>query len=134
MQWPNGSYCIAKKGPCPEGFDAGSVYWDDENYRNLNYISGTVPDGEYNSNTLIHYCCRMDDEPSNSVVLPSDRPFCLIRTQPQCQEVVNMNVEDIIVRTDDEDDRGDGNKVFGNHPYRAGGKDNSIRYCHYTPL
>ena len=45
VPWPKGSYCIAKKGGCPRGFHAGSIYWDDEDRRNRNSRWGTLPDG-----------------------------------------------------------------------------------------
>lgn len=133
VQWPNGSYCIAKKGVCPEGFDSGSVYWDDENYRNTNYISGTVPDGEYTENTRIDYCCRNDGHPNRAMMLPSDKSFVLIRNHKLCQEVVDMKADRLLLTTDDENDAGDGNRVTGSYPHEAGRRNNSIRYCYYTP-
>ncbi|CAG2229464.1 unnamed protein product [Mytilus edulis] len=56
--WPKGSYCILKKGDCPQGFDIGSIKWDDEDHNNGNGNDGTLPDGSYDGDTTMFYCCR----------------------------------------------------------------------------
>ena len=43
---------------CVPGFSQGSLYWDDEDINNSNEKGGVLPDGVYNTNTKIYYCCR----------------------------------------------------------------------------
>jgi CUB/sushi domain-containing protein len=40
------------------GFSSGYVYWDDEDLNNDNSRGGALPDGTYDKNTRIYYCCR----------------------------------------------------------------------------
>lgn len=42
-----------------QGFAEGYVYWDDEDLPNHNNKGGTLPDGDYDKNTRIYYCCRL---------------------------------------------------------------------------
>lgn len=86
--WPQGRYCIARKGGyCPSGFSSGSVYWDDENSYNANNYTGVLPDGIYNRNTTIYFCCRSDGYYWTPISLPTAVPFYLYRYGLSCQEV-----------------------------------------------
>ena len=59
--WPRGQYCIFRRGgSCPTGFDHGYIFWDDEDEDNNNGVSGSLPDGVYNRDTKIYFCCRND--------------------------------------------------------------------------
>lgn len=40
------------------GFAIGSIFWDDEDKNNANGRGGTLPEGNYDGNTRILYCCR----------------------------------------------------------------------------
>lgn len=40
------------------GFNSGYITWDDEDINNHNEYGGLLPDGVYDSNTKIYYCCR----------------------------------------------------------------------------
>jgi len=40
------------------GFSNGYLYWDDADESNKNTFAGILPDGTYNSNTKIYYCCK----------------------------------------------------------------------------
>lgn len=40
------------------GFNSGSIYWDDEDTSTDNAHGGALPDGSYNDDTRIDYCCR----------------------------------------------------------------------------
>ena len=105
-----GFYCIykAKGSLCPRGMTKGFVLWDDETLRNVNSHSGTLPDGEYNSNTKIKYCCQNMGKWFNPIDLPIRNPFYLLphnsSTLPQCQlvkwtktwlEYIDYDTEDI---------------------------------------
>nr|AIR07876.1 apextrin-like protein 1 [Branchiostoma japonicum] len=130
--WPRGSYCIFKKGGCPRGFQSGEIYWDDEDDDNGNSRSGEVPDGNYDRNTLIKYCCRNDGSANNQISLPNRSPFYLFRYRQGCQKVAGMNVREEFFRWDDEDDDNK-NRRRGAHPYDDGGNSNHrLHYCYYS--
>ena len=61
ISWPKGNYCIFRKGGfCPPRFMEGSIHWDDKDRGNTNSAEGTLPDGRYDHNTQIYFCCRHD--------------------------------------------------------------------------
>ena len=51
------------------------------------FILGTVPDGVYDRNTKIYYCCRDDGHFTTPIVLPTEVPFYLIKKGEHCQQV-----------------------------------------------
>lgn len=129
--WPKGSYCIAKKDTCPEQMSEAYVYWDDEDSDNKNKKSGVLPDGTYDRNTRIQYCCRSDEHPHHEIILPTEKDFFLIRNHVDgCQHVAGMTESLQVVKTDDED-KNNKNKYEG--VYGAEGKNHYIGYCYYTP-
>ncbi|XP_078615554.1 sushi, von Willebrand factor type A, EGF and pentraxin domain-containing protein 1-like isoform X2 [Branchiostoma floridae x Branchiostoma japonicum] len=129
--WPRGSYCIFKRSGCPSGFQTGELFWDDEDDNNANRRSGVVPDGTYNHNTLIWYCCRNDGSANTRIPLPSRKPFYLFRFRQGCQKVLRMNVREEYFRWDDEDDDNI-NYRRGAHPYDTGdSKNHKLHYCYY---
>ena len=69
--------------------EEGWVYWDDEDLGNDNSYTGTVPTGDYNSNTKIYYCCRTDGRAGKEIYLPVDAPFYLFQHKraSECQQV-----------------------------------------------
>lgn len=134
QQWPKGTYCVLKKGTCPVGFGSGYIYWDDEDLRNKNAKGGVLPDGTFDTNTKLYYCCRNDGSPTSKILLPSDRPFILIRYKSTCQAVNGMNVHEIFVQWDDED-LNNSDKVSGMHPMDDGGnKNHRIHFCFYQTV
>jgi len=48
---------------------------------------GTLPDGVYNRNTRIYFCCRNDGSADLPVLLPTAAPFYLLKFGDQCQKV-----------------------------------------------
>ena len=126
-----GQYCIYKKGICPDGFNDGFVYWDDNNFLNKNRQSGILPDGVYGSNTTIEFCCRIDGDRNKPVVLPTKKPFFLLAYKlPSCQIVkwAVLSLEWIYYDTEDwynNDNRG------GAYPYNATKQHPTIYYCYY---
>ena len=132
-QWPNGSYCIAKYGAsCPLGFTEGIVFWDDENFESFTESSGVVPRGKYDCDTRIHYCCRSDGSIDTPIVLPTAKPFILLRQSADgCQQVQGMNVTVEWVYLDSEDDNNQ-NYIQGSAPYIEGTTDYTIYYCYYS--
>ncbi|XP_048739159.2 uncharacterized protein LOC125653630 [Ostrea edulis] len=133
--WPAGDYCIFRQGPsCPAGFDTGAVFWDDENTMNMNRYGGVLPDGNYNNDTYINFCCRNDGYWMNPIELPTTQPFFLLRHASHCQTVKGMTIIEIGVYFGNEINyNNDG--AFGNHPYlfEVHGHQLFIGYCYYHP-
>ncbi|XP_060582741.1 mucin-2-like [Ruditapes philippinarum] len=131
QQWPRGSYCLLKKGSCPSGFSSGSIFWDDEDITNHNAAGGILPDGTYNKNTNMFFCCRNDGSSSTKLLLPTDHTFVLIKYRQSCQSVFGMSVHEVYVRWDDENTFNK-DKSSGAHPLDDGGsKDHKIHFCIY---
>ena len=82
----------------------GFVSWDDSdpdgvNKKNFNDKNGTLPDGVYNSNTRIEFCCRTDGNKNDAIVLTSEKPFFLLAYEsPKCQMVKWATVRPDILR------------------------------------
>ncbi|KAJ7370799.1 hypothetical protein OS493_029789 [Desmophyllum pertusum] len=130
--WPPGQYCIYKSGPlCPAGLESGYVFWDDDNYGNLNKKGGTLPSGEYGRNTRIEFCCKRNGDKNDPILLPSKSPFFLLAyASVKCQMVkwAVASVEWIYYDTEgalNSDGRG------GAYPHDAGRKHPTIYYCYY---
>ena len=49
---------------------------------------GVSPDGEFDRNTKIYYCCRRDGYASNAIRLPTHSAFYLFKYGDRCQEVL----------------------------------------------
>ncbi|XP_078383981.1 uncharacterized protein LOC144666422 [Oculina patagonica] len=134
VPWPRGKYCIFKnKGNnCPHGFSEGYIYWDDENDDNINRVSGSLPDGVYDRNTKIFYCCRNDGYVTNAIDLPTDRPFVLFKAQNYpCQHVKGMHVREEWFYWDNED-AALGSHYGGKHPDLVFSNNNiKLNYCYY---
>lgn len=128
--WASGKYCVFMKGEtCPPNFQVGWVYWDEDG--DANGIYGEVPNGQYEGNTKIYYCCRDDGYASNELYLPTDKPFYLFPTSHQCQAVNGMEIIYESFQWDDED-WFNGNDQGGFHPYVEEDSDNTIMYfCYY---
>ncbi|XP_050416955.2 uncharacterized protein LOC126830601 [Patella vulgata] len=130
--WPAGDYCILKYGDCPKGFQSGSILWDDENKNNHNSKYGTLPDGQYGADTRIDFCCRQDSLPTHEILLPTEKPFILMKYTRECQRIKGMEVrEEYIVWTDYPFSNLD--KATGAHPFDDGGsKLHKLHFCYYA--
>jgi len=40
------------------GFVLHTIYWNDEDGSNNNDVGGVLPDGVYDTDTTVHFCCR----------------------------------------------------------------------------
>lgn len=126
-----GQYCIYKKADCPKGFQEGYVYWDDEDYKNINKKGGTLPDGVYDRDTLIKYCCRADGDKFTPVTLPVMSSFYLMMSNTsECQRVKGAVATKEFIRFDNEDS-GNKDRQYGSHPYGAGIRNHKLYYCYY---
>lgn len=114
----------------------GFVYWDDAdpygvNKKNFNDKNGTLPDGEYNLNTKIEFCCRTDGNKNDPIVLPSEKPFFLLAYESRkCQMVKWATVRPEWIYYDTEENRNADNSS-GAFPYHAGVNHPAIHYCYY---
>ena len=89
LRWPDGKYCMYKKGSsCPTGLDEGFVIWDDENKDNKNSREGVLPEGLFNEDTKIFFCCSTTGSASQEITLPNKAPFLLFAYDSiLCQKV-----------------------------------------------
>ncbi|XP_071497374.1 uncharacterized protein [Diadema antillarum] len=135
-EFGKGSYCIYKKGDCPEGFSFSYIKFDDDDTNNGNTRTGTLPDGDFDHNSSFYYCCRKDGDVKQPIVLPVDKPFYLLANTANCQKVLGMNAtaEFIAVNTENYDNW---DSVSGLHPYPGivsiGEYNINITYCYYEP-
>ncbi|CAC5419766.1 unnamed protein product [Mytilus coruscus] len=130
--WPQGNYCIARYGDsCPTGFCTGYIYWDDEDNVNVNSKGGVVPDGVYDRNTKIYYCCRSDGSAYSRINMPANNPFYMYKYTSRCQHVRGMNDTVESVKMDDEDDRNNSSDN-GCHPRKT--DTTEVFYCYYSTL
>jgi CUB/sushi domain-containing protein len=129
--WPKGQYCILKKYSCPSGFHYGAIYWDDADHGNENSAGGTLPDGSYDINTRIDFCCRKDGDPARAILLPTSRQFILVSATDRCQKVHGMSVSLQWFYWDNEDTNNADFKS-GMPPYETGGSRNhKLYFCYY---
>ena len=115
------------------GFGDGYIYWDDEDNDNQNWLSGQFPDGSYDGNTQIFYCCRDDGYATNTIYLPIDTPFVLLKFRThQCQYVYGAKTREEFFYWDTEDNSPNA-KAKGNHPFLEfpGAKNLKVHYCYY---
>ncbi|CAB4040085.1 Hypothetical predicted protein, partial [Paramuricea clavata] len=133
--WPQGKYCIYKKGAgCPGGLQAGFVYWDDENIDNKNHFNGDLPEGEYTDKTKISFCCSTTGKAESEIVLPTEKPFYLFPYgDTACQKVKKMRSSLEFVKFDEEDRGEIETSARGFYPYgvQPREKDHTIYLCYY---
>lgn len=128
--WPKGKYCIYKKGACPKELKSGYITWDDEDWFNENSKGGVLPDGVYDKNTKLYYCCRTDGNKTEPIELPTSKPFFLVAYESAaCQQVKWAQAGSEWIRFDTEEDD---DEYGGAYPYGAGLNDHTIHYCYYT--
>lgn len=101
-----------------------------EDSSNRNTRSGAMPDGQYDKDTIISFCCRRDRFATNAIILPTNSPFILFKKGFQCQYVKDMHMRDEFFRWDTEDD--DTNNIFrGSIPTGQVNKDVILNYNYY---
>ena len=100
------------------GFGNGYVQWDDEDDDNKNNITGQLPDGDYDRNTRIYFCCRDDGYATNVINLPTDKPFVLLKSDSHLRQIVNgTKMREEYFRWDNEDDSGYITDLEDKHAY-----------------
>ncbi|XP_055958770.1 uncharacterized protein LOC126830598, partial [Patella vulgata] len=129
LTWPSGTYGLIKT---TSGCPAGSVLWDDENKNNHNSKSGTLPDGQYDADTRIDFCCRKDGVPTGAISLPIEKPFFLFKYTRECQRVKGMSVAEEYIIWDDYPAQNH-DKDTGAHPFDDGGShQHKLHFCYYA--
>ena len=127
-----GKYCIyRKKYHCPAGLISGDVFWDDEDTWNTNRYAGTLPDGTYNSNTWIYFCCKTDGDKDNPILLPSRSPFFLLACESAKCQMVKWAVASLEWIYFDTEDWNNQDQADGAYPHDAGKAPPTIYYCYY---
>lgn len=123
---------------CNTGFVKAAVRWQDEYRNNENRIGGQIPDGVYTQGrgtTIIEYCCRTDGYATNAIILPTDSPFALVKSNTHlCQKVKGMHVRSEFFFWDSDDYYIMQSKVTGPINAERIGKiegDIKVHYCYY---
>jgi hypothetical protein len=115
----------------PEGSGTGEFPGDDEDYSNISKSGRWLPDGSYDNDIVIKYCCQTEGKWFESIELPVTRPFYLLTSNstntPVCQMVkwAFSHMEYILFDTIDEDYP---LRQEGNHIFMKGRK---MFYCYY---
>ena len=97
----------------------------------MNKKGGTLPDGVYNKDTNISYCCRTDGDKLKPISLPVMSPFYLMAyNTSECQRVKGALATEEFIRHDSEDtDNKD--SMNETHPFEEGKQTIMIMYCYY---
>ena len=119
----------------------GSVKWDDEDINNSNKKTGTLPDGTYNKDTTIKYCCQGEGHWYNAVQLPVDRPFYLLPHNsasfkyPKCQ-LVKWAMSSLEYIKYDTSDWVNHDELKGSHVFVHSSGDSllTMYYCYYKGM
>ena len=127
-----GAYCIykSKDAGCPKYMDTGWVRWDDKNGNK----EGSLPDGQYDEDTLIRYCCQTAGHWYDSIELPVSQPFYLLTSNstvsPKCQMVkwAFSYLEYIVFVTNDQNNT---DSQGGEHLFLYG---ITLFYCYYKGM
>ena len=118
------------------GMKDGFVKWDDDDgFFNQNSRSGVIPDGDYSgSNTKIYFCCRIDGNKNEPILLPSKNPFFLLAYgSSKCQQVKWALGTSEWIRFDT-DWFSNSDDLGGAFPYGSGKNGHTIHYCYYQGL
>ena len=138
FDWPEGSYCIARKGRfCPPHFKEGSITWNDKKSflrrKSLNRQWGELPDGEYDKNTKMYFCCRNDASASDPMMFPISEPFVLYRYGGTCQKINGTEVQEDFVKFDSMSLVNSKNECTGFYPDDDNcSEDHVLHFCHYS--
>ena len=71
---------------CPfKGFKDGMISMVDS--QPPSGLSGVLPDGTFDTNLVLQFCCRNDGFTRNPLLLPNKEPFILYKNHNTCQKV-----------------------------------------------
>jgi hypothetical protein len=110
---------------------SGWVRWDDSDYENKNRKGGFLPDGSYDKDTKIEYCCQTKGHWCDLIELPVSQPFYLLTSSsadtPKCQ-MVKWALSYLEYIVFDTEDTNNGDAQGGEHLFLDGEKK---YYCYY---
>lgn len=111
----------------------GFVHWDDiDDTNNKNGHGGVLPEGSYDNDTRLEYCCQDNGDRDDPIELPVDRPFFLLPYKlAVCQHVkwAQRILESIVYDTED---RKNGDLSNGHHGYvKQTNSSITAFYCYY---
>lgn len=120
------------------GFEDGKIRWDDRDWLIWNSQQQYLPEGKFDDNTEIHYCCRKDLPDVVEIKLPNTKPFYLMQKGTYCNRVQGMKPPHREkFRWDNSNWSRWGSRGWqseGNFPsndYQH--EDNILSYCYYEP-
>ncbi|XP_050388454.1 uncharacterized protein LOC126807724 [Patella vulgata] len=88
VPWEPGVYCILRKGgKCPAGFTESFIQYGETTAPET---TGAVPDGVFEQQTRLFFCCRSDGFQDLAVRLPNTVPFALVSHSGTCQIIEGM--------------------------------------------
>ena len=111
----------------------GFIKWDDEDTNNKNTNGGTLPDGIYDKDTRISFCCRTNGNKSDPITLPVEKPFYLLAYgSSECQKVEGALGTEEYIQYDNEDSK-NSDEWEGSHPFMKYSRTTNMRiiYCYY---
>ncbi|GFS20985.1 metalloendopeptidase [Elysia marginata] len=136
--WPGTNFCMYRRGgKCPAKFKSGFIQYDDlPTANNSNLHSGQLPDGVFDENTRFEFCCTNTGFSNDELILPSRKPFSLIRRRKKdCPNVRGMHWEVNKIRIGNAKAKGTA-EVGGDHPMYLEDKKTKgywTAYCNYQP-
>ena len=128
----SGQHCIYRKGgACPIRLASGFIKWDDEDTNNENTKSGPLPDGIFDFNTKIEFCCRTDGDKTEPISLPAVKPFFLLAYDSAECQMVKWAVSSVEWIGFDNQDFNNQDSKGGAHPFSRGKSVLTVYYCYY---
>lgn len=90
LTWSYAAYILLRQIFGVVGFHDGFVLLNDNDKKStLGEASGTVPDGDFSTDTGLSFCCRGDGSVFEEITLPKDQSFVMFMNQgeTECQKV-----------------------------------------------
>lgn len=74
------------------GFSEGGLLYENTHPSPISDCNGTLPDGIYDNNTRMEFCCRNDGGVNEPIILPTSSPFVLYKRADtsDCQRVKGL--------------------------------------------
>lgn len=111
--------------------------WDDKEFvwQSRNRDWGKLPDGQYDRNTKVEFCCRSDMSADSPMILPVAEPFVLYQYGSKCQAVEGAELEMDFIKFDSNGGPINKNECTGKHPGVEKCQGDHILYlCHYRRI
>ena len=111
----------------------GSIHWDDEDNVNGNQENGILPDGTYDMDTEINYCCHDQGNWYDPIELPVSVPIFLLPYKSKNCQRVKWAISKLQFITYDTDNNQNRDSFQGSHVYAENKQSNlpTVYYCYY---